>query len=362
MTVGRVRRARSTPARVGARALAARREARRPASIQAIEPPPAPTVWMSTVGSRTGSPPTARSAARSAAPPSIRQTSVDVPPMSKESASPKPAARATRAAPTTPPAGPETSTTTGCAAASRASRRPPDERITSGSGRPAAGTPSPAAEVARDDRPEVGVDRGRRRPLVLAELGRDLVRGDDARVRQPPPQLVGDRPLVRRVAEREEEADRDRLRVQRPAASEVERLDDAVRPDPLAHPDAALERHERRRVRRAEPVQVRRSWRRRWSSARSPPWRRTPCARPSARAARSSHGRAVREALDRASRRPPARPRATDSSCRAGRHLRRPQPSAGDEHSVRERPADVDAEDRHTPTLRSPDYGNLPRR
>jgi hypothetical protein len=67
----------------------------------------------------------------------MRQTSVDVPPMSNEMASPMPAARATRAAPTTPAAGPETNVQAGCAAASEALATPPDERMTSGSARPA---------------------------------------------------------------------------------------------------------------------------------------------------------------------------------------------------------------------------------
>ena len=52
--------------------------------------------------------PTVRSSVRSARPPEIRQTSVDVPPMSNEIAFSTPASCARRAAPTAPPAGPET--------------------------------------------------------------------------------------------------------------------------------------------------------------------------------------------------------------------------------------------------------------
>ena len=78
-----------------------------------------------------------------------------------------------------PAAGPETSTRAGCAAASSASTTPPDDRITSGSGSPAARHDSERAEVPAAGWPEVGVGRNRRGSLVLAELGRDLVRRDD---------------------------------------------------------------------------------------------------------------------------------------------------------------------------------------
>ncbi len=56
----------------------------------------------------------------------------------------KPASAATRAAPTAPAAGPETRTSAGCAAASSTVATPPDERMTSGSGKPA----SAAAEAS----------------------------------------------------------------------------------------------------------------------------------------------------------------------------------------------------------------------
>ena len=65
-----------------------------PASRQTIEPPPAPTVCRSTVGSRIGRPPTVRSLARVGAGRStIRHTSVDVPPMSNAIAFSMPAER-----------------------------------------------------------------------------------------------------------------------------------------------------------------------------------------------------------------------------------------------------------------------------
>ena len=65
------------------------------------------------------------------------------------------------------------------------------------------------AKIARDDGTEIGVDRRRRRPLVLAKLRRDLVRSDDARFRQPAPQLLRDRTLVISITKRKQQADRD---------------------------------------------------------------------------------------------------------------------------------------------------------
>ena len=56
--------------------------------------------------------------------------------MSKETAFSIPAARAAIAAPTAPAAGPESSANAGCAAASAIDATPPEERITSGSGKP----------------------------------------------------------------------------------------------------------------------------------------------------------------------------------------------------------------------------------
>ena len=112
-------------------------------------------------------------------------------------------------------------------------------------------------EVAGEHGPEVGVDRRRRGALVLPELRSDLVRGDDVRVRQPAAKLLRDAPLVGRVAEGEEQADRHRLRLDLGQRVEVERLDHACRADPLAHADAALQRDEGLRVPIAEAVQVR---------------------------------------------------------------------------------------------------------
>ena len=96
-----------------------------PASRSAIEPPPAPMVCTSSDGSRIGNPATRRSPAGAGRPPSTRQTSVLVPPMSKVTASSNPAPRAAAAAAMTPPAGPDSNKATGRSAASvaRAPRR-----------------------------------------------------------------------------------------------------------------------------------------------------------------------------------------------------------------------------------------------
>ena len=104
-----------------------------PSSIQAMLPPPAPTVWMSSIGSRTGSPATVRSVERPAPPPRISETSQLVPPMSKAIASRAPPEASTAA---TPPAGPDSSSRAGCAAASASEHRPPLDCISSGSGSP----------------------------------------------------------------------------------------------------------------------------------------------------------------------------------------------------------------------------------
>src|SRR5204862_345512 len=75
-----------------------------PGSRQAIEPPPAPTVWMSTIGSASGRPATSRDAVSRTAPPSTTHTSHDVPPMSKQTRSGRPVRAAMSAAAAAPPA------------------------------------------------------------------------------------------------------------------------------------------------------------------------------------------------------------------------------------------------------------------
>ena len=72
-----------------------------------MEPPPAATVSMSSIGLRSRTPPTVALSRRSSRP-AKRDTSVEVPPMSKPRTAAAPAACAVLATPTTPPAGPDT--------------------------------------------------------------------------------------------------------------------------------------------------------------------------------------------------------------------------------------------------------------
>ncbi len=99
--------------------------------MRAIDPPPAPIVCTSSDGNRTVNPPTSRCAAGAGDPSTMRHTSVEVPPMSKVTASGKPLAAATAAPARTPPAGPESSRAAGSSAASTAAMSPPAEVMTS---------------------------------------------------------------------------------------------------------------------------------------------------------------------------------------------------------------------------------------
>ncbi len=94
-----------------------------------MEPPPAPTVWMDTVGMRQGYPPTSVCCAITGSPDSIRQTSVEVPPMSKEIARSSPSLAASSAAAATPPAGPDNRMVVGFAAAVTTGATPPFDRM-----------------------------------------------------------------------------------------------------------------------------------------------------------------------------------------------------------------------------------------
>ena len=88
---------RSTPGRAPSRRIADRRAARRRSRRTRSNPPPAPTVWMSMTGSRTGKSPIRDSVDVGIAP-STRLTSVDVPPMSNEMMRSEPLRRARRPA------------------------------------------------------------------------------------------------------------------------------------------------------------------------------------------------------------------------------------------------------------------------
>ena len=169
-----------------------------------------------------------------------------------------------------------------------------------------------------------------------------------------PPQLGRDGLLVRRVAEREEEADGDRLRLAELGERvEVERLELALRPEPAADAVAALERHERLRMLGAEAVEVR---------ARLAPQVEqmleagVPDVRDAGAAPLEQRVRGDRRPV-REARQPGARADRTRRGehrlllPRRGRHLGRPDPPLLDEHRVGEGAADVDAQDRHVRTL-----------
>jgi hypothetical protein len=210
-----------------------------------------------------------------------------------------------------------------------------------------------SAQVPGRDRAEVGVDGRRRRALVLSELRRDLVRGDHMCGRQPPPHLVGHSLLVRSVAKREEEADRNRLGVERGKRRELERLENALGPDSLPHAEAPLERDQRLRIRLTEAIEV---------SPRLPSEMKK-MLEAGRRDERGSRSLALEQRV-RCDRRPVReagdcfgadRPRRRDDRfllLRACRNLRRDELAVREEDGVRERPADVDPEDAHGADLR----------
>ena len=73
--------------------------------------------------------------------------------------------------------------------------------------------PLDVREVARGDRPHVGVEARGGRSFVLAPLGHELVGAGDEEVRGEVPDEVPDPAFVRGLEERPQEADRDRLHV-----------------------------------------------------------------------------------------------------------------------------------------------------
>src|SRR5919205_3195029 len=93
--------------------------------IQAIEPPPAPTVTTSIIGILLGYRPTEPSVVSVGSPSTTTVTSVEVPPPSQVSTRSKPAAPATRAAPRAPAAGPESIVVIGWCTTSSADSTPP---------------------------------------------------------------------------------------------------------------------------------------------------------------------------------------------------------------------------------------------
>ena len=116
-------------------------------------------------------------------------------------------------------------------------------------------------EVAAQQGRQGGVDDRRHAALVLAEHARRLVRGRHVHVAEHLRGQLRRAPLVLGVAEAPQQADRDRLAVQPvqrlPQRVLVERAQHAVRARCARAPPRAAPRHDRRRVARAEPVQLR---------------------------------------------------------------------------------------------------------
>ena len=117
------------------------------------------------------------------------------------------------------------------------------------------------AQVAREQRRQRRVDLGRRGALVLAKRADDVVRQADVDVGQPRRERVADRLLVAGVRVGVQQHDGDRLGVElRDLLGErggvLERAQHAVGARALGRGDAHRRRDERRRPRRAQPVEV----------------------------------------------------------------------------------------------------------
>jgi hypothetical protein len=219
---------------------------------------------MSTIGSASGRPPTSRPAVSRTRPSCTTQTSHDVPPMSKHRRSATPVRSASSAAAAAPPAGPLSTVSAACSAASAGvgqaaaglHDRRRRERLVLGAG-------DQPAQVRGEQGGEGGVDLGRRRALELAERADHLVAERDVHARQRPAQRLAERLLVGGEAVGVQQADGDGLDVQagdlggrRPRGVVGERLEHALGAGALAGADAALGRHERLGMGRAQAVQV----------------------------------------------------------------------------------------------------------
>ena len=244
-------------------------------------PPPAPTSAMSIVGMRSSSPaprisrlpaeiepPTSYSRPRAIAPFSISEALAVVPPMSNAIRFSSPSLCDIPSAATTPAAGPDSRANTGRSFASSEVITPPDDcmicerRVLEPDPVEAGADP---VDVRRHQRSHVGVDDGRRRPLVLTLLPQDLARERDRRGGK----LLGeDRPdalLVLGVEIGVQEADGDRVDGelaepgrQRAHLRIVERLHDrSVRCHPLGELEAQPALDEGWRLAPEEVVHVR---------------------------------------------------------------------------------------------------------
>ena len=182
--------------------------------------------------------------------------------MSKHSASGSPAARgpgrACRAA------GRALSTVVAaCAPACSALASPPRGLHHDGRGQPASPRARRAAQVGGEQRRQRGVDLGRRRALVLAERAHGLVRERHVhagrRSRAPRRSPARARGGGRRAAGTRRPP---RARARRPRDDRRDALASSARSTPSgpirsSRADAPLGRHQRGRVRRAQPVEIR---------------------------------------------------------------------------------------------------------
>jgi hypothetical protein len=164
--------------------------------------------------------------------------------------------------------------------------------------------------------------------------------------------FVGDTALGLRVAEREEERDCDRLGVDLGERRQVERRELAVRP--RASPDAvaALERHERRRMLDARPVQMRARLSPQVQDVLEALVRDERGSRASSLQERvRGDRRAVREPADLGGAERGRRCNDRLLLARGRRHLRYAHVAVLDEHRIGKRPTDVDPERAHRAIL-----------
>ena len=173
-------------------------------------------------------------------------------------------------------------------------------------------------------------------------------------VRVPSLQLGDDGLLVRRVAKGEEQAHGDRLGIAEIGQRvEIEWGELAVRADPTAHAERALERHERLRMSGAEPVEVRAILAAQVQHVLEAVGRHERSPRPAPLQQRVRRDRRpVREALEliRPDRLSGCEHRFLLIPC--CRHLRRAQLAVLEQDGVGEGAAHVDAQDGHGQNLR----------
>ena len=198
---------------VGARRSAGPTCSMPPASTRAIEPPPAPIVWMSIIGRAIRQRSTTPSVITSGSPFVTSAASKLVPPMSIVMQSATPVRREL----------PEPG---------RRTRRRPREQRERGALGDLGGRRHTAVrlhdqqhaaesevgeagrecrQIARDDRPDVGVQHGRGRAVVVAHLGQQVARRGHVRAGQQLAAEIAGGALVRSVGRRVHERDRDGL-------------------------------------------------------------------------------------------------------------------------------------------------------